>query len=565
MHYIYIYVRFEIDWIFGVKEGNHEFIGKTMGGIFMEWWKGFNVSIISFGMWGTGKSYSLFEEDEKLIHIPKYTDLTSRILIKLFDHLSYYEALNYSVGISAFEMGLGKGSKVENIIDLLGMPDRKALQEDKELVNIQVKSVDQALKTISIAKSASENWSLNKALELKSKGNVSHLFLRIMLYNNKTKVLSNLHIVDTIGFTPDSYKSKVPGPHENFVSNSNGQFRNIIQELYKQSNISRLQTLPQPIYSKSSKFSKFISPLLAGNCKTYLLGTIAEEAAWEENIKTLEVLQKAKSIYIPISTVRHSDKRQFNLLYYSHFISRNIRGKEMMSSAEHRDSKPDLSYLKIFSEFSPSKTNLKENLRECEALSASIGHIIKNKRAIAQEEEKKLDKPIIKHKVQSSKGSLFHSPERAKSTITLRGRDISKPINDYVGQSSAIRSASFSPTYKITQINMNKDMEKSREHLSRTYAWLNDYNQRKDDVIVTKVKNTNQSMTKFNSRTPPSNKLDQRLKLNSYLKHKYAQDLQPITNSLSTFQTIPKGEPGLELEVYIYIYIYCRLATEWRR
>jgi hypothetical protein len=75
------------------------------------------------------------------------------------------------------------------------------------------------------------------------------------------------------------------------------------------------------VYNKASKFSQFISPLLGGNSKTFLLGTICEDGLWEDHISTLEILKRAKEIYVPILKVSGVPKKELNQIYYSLFAS----------------------------------------------------------------------------------------------------------------------------------------------------------------------------------------------------------------------------------------------------
>ena len=113
--------------------------------------------------------------------------LLSRLADKLFDYLSFYDTFSYVVGISAF--AIHKPAKQpEKFHDLLTtLVEESGKKVTKDLANIEVRSKDEARDVID-----------NIYKELEAQGIQGHLFLRFMVYNVKSQVVSSLHIVDTV-------------------------------------------------------------------------------------------------------------------------------------------------------------------------------------------------------------------------------------------------------------------------------------------------------------------------------------------------------------------------------
>ena len=139
--------------------------------LFDYFWNGFNTSLISIGEDG-----NFFQKQDGLVWLA---------IDKLFDYLSFYNGSFYSVGISGF--AIYKDLKqIDRFCDLLNHFAEKPSQKG-DIINFEVKNKEQAVEIIKeIYKESSK---------LETKGN---LFIRIMIYNTKTRLLSNLHLVNTM-------------------------------------------------------------------------------------------------------------------------------------------------------------------------------------------------------------------------------------------------------------------------------------------------------------------------------------------------------------------------------
>lgn len=153
------------------------------GSLFEYFWKGFNVSLISIG-----EKIPVFNNQEN-------NGLVWRITDKLFDYLSFYDTFSYFIGISAF--GIYKLSKqTEKFTDLLShffnnsteSTQKSPSNMPKDITNIEIKTKDEAKIILSEIYKQAEKIGCEK-------GNV---FIRFMVYNVKSQVVSNLHLVDCI-------------------------------------------------------------------------------------------------------------------------------------------------------------------------------------------------------------------------------------------------------------------------------------------------------------------------------------------------------------------------------
>lgn len=173
--------RYEYNQIFAFPQATDISIANYFlnerNSLFEYFWQGFNVALISFGWYNP----VLTDQDENLL---------SRILDKLFDYISFYDALSYSVGISGFIIHKPQ-KQAERFDDLLinqVTESQKELgkksEESKNLKNIEVKTKEDAKFILaSILKEANKPTYQGQ------------LFIRLMLYNSKTKTVSNLHFV----------------------------------------------------------------------------------------------------------------------------------------------------------------------------------------------------------------------------------------------------------------------------------------------------------------------------------------------------------------------------------
>ncbi len=116
-------------------------------------------------------------------------NFVSRLIDKLFDYLSFYDAFSYVVGVSAFAL-YRPAKQTERFCDLLAnvAPEESSKKlPGKDIANIEVRSKEEAKQVVKEALKEEERQGIR-----------GHLFIRLMAYNVKTQVVSSLHLVDTV-------------------------------------------------------------------------------------------------------------------------------------------------------------------------------------------------------------------------------------------------------------------------------------------------------------------------------------------------------------------------------
>ena len=142
-----------------------------------------------------------------------------------------------------------------------------------------------------------------------------------MLYENNEKRVSSLHLIDLAGTLPSNLspelRSKL-GSDEQLQAARMGlnQFRSMVWELSK-SDGSRPVDLSTVISTRKSKLAQFLGPVLAGNCRTYLLGCVREDSAFADACKTLELLVQAGKVCTPCMRTTGVEKADLKLTHYS--------------------------------------------------------------------------------------------------------------------------------------------------------------------------------------------------------------------------------------------------------
>ena len=105
-----------------------------------------------------------------------------------------------------------------------------------------------------------------------------------------------------------------------YASACYSQFKAVINELYRQLEAHKSQP-PKIVFKANSKFSQFIAPLLAGNSKTWLMGTIKKETSHNTVSTILDTLIKffkslfnrAKKIVVPVVKVTGLSRKDLGL------------------------------------------------------------------------------------------------------------------------------------------------------------------------------------------------------------------------------------------------------------
>ena len=264
----------------------------TVGASAVQWfWDGFNTAIIANGESGSGKTYTLHGNN---------FGLCGMILASIFHRRQTYEDPSaISVALSCWEC------RGENLVDLLAdnsyeMSSKRTAQFD--FVTLHAADLRAALDILKSSRRRSVNWLAeghysgdtandDKNIAMAMLPNEAHGFIRIVLHNALDMRASTMHIVDCIG--EDTNISTSVQSNSNAVARSNKHdrkslkqnaivakqllsFRRLIDELCSHKrNSSGKNEMNQGsgvlTSSRETLLNKFIAPLIAGNCKSYLL------------------------------------------------------------------------------------------------------------------------------------------------------------------------------------------------------------------------------------------------------------------------------------------------------
>jgi hypothetical protein len=163
--------------------------------------------------------------------------------------------------------------------------------------------VEEANMLFAAAREMSENWRANAENAFESLHNRGHFFIRFLLYEAGEKRVSSLHLIDLAGTLPSNISADLRaklGSDEQLTACRMGlnQFRSMIWELAKSDGSAPID-LSAVISTRKSKLAQFLAPVLAGNCRTYLLSCVREDSSFADACKTLELSVQAGKICTP--------------------------------------------------------------------------------------------------------------------------------------------------------------------------------------------------------------------------------------------------------------------------
>ena len=285
-------------------------------------WSGFNTALVSFGEVESGKSYTLFSSAKGI------KSTYDRAVESLFQLISDSAKTSpdstgtstYSLAVSIWELVHSQTDHSEVITDLLRISDAKPLPSG-ELTTVQVHSVTEALALFAAARELSQNWRTNSEGGFDCLHNRGHFFIRFLLYESGEKRVSSLHIIDLAGTLPANLTAELRsklGSDEQLTTCRTGlnQFRSMIWELSK-SDGSAPVDLTAVVSTRKSKLAQFMAPVLAGNCRTYLLACVKEDSAFADACKTLELASQASKICTPCMKTVGVEKTDLKLIHFS--------------------------------------------------------------------------------------------------------------------------------------------------------------------------------------------------------------------------------------------------------
>eukprot|EP00899_Mesostigma_viride_P010564 jgi/Mesvir1/19509/Mv16606-RA.1 len=316
----------------------------AMGSRAFQWFmEGFNCSIIGMGQSGAGKTHTIMgvggvagKADDGLLHLT---------LRKLFEAVAAMEAQSQvcHVGLSYWEVNHSEA------IDLLRSPGTGAdglaatlPGARKQFVIVRVTSMQEAEAVLQQCREDSPNWApaLPKGSPRAALPNSTHAFVRIVLFNDTLKRVSSLHFIDLAGSQAlANHSHHLPSRHsvapagvpllaaaQQWQQHHRGLVRQqllalnrVIGELAARAEAQQLQeqqwegragalaaTLPGgpamgPIVSaRTTRLTQVLAPLLAGNCKTFLLLALSPAAGdYLDTAHAARLGQRARAIATP--------------------------------------------------------------------------------------------------------------------------------------------------------------------------------------------------------------------------------------------------------------------------
>ena len=238
----------------------------SIGAPAVEWlWDGFNSSIVASGESGSGKSYTLVGED---------CGLCGMILASIFYRRDLFEDPSaISVGISAWEL------RGENLVDLLSATtETETISKKSSQFNfstILCPDLKTAIDVLRNSRLKSVNWHVEGEFDVSLIPNRAHGFLRFVLHNALDMRVSTLHIVDCVGENSSALQQDKPGLRT--IAQQQLSFKRMISELCshkKGSTYDSSRGTGVLTSSRETLLNRLVAPLIAGNCKSFLLVTV---------------------------------------------------------------------------------------------------------------------------------------------------------------------------------------------------------------------------------------------------------------------------------------------------
>lgn len=287
-------------------------------------WSGFNTAIVSFGEVDSGKSFTLFSPARG---IKSTYDRAIESLFQLITDSAKTSPNStglptYTLAVSIWELVHSQSDHCEVVTDLLRVSDAKPLPGTAgDLTTVQVNTVEEANMLFAAAREMSENWRTNAENSFEPLHNRGHFFIRLLLHEAGEQRVSSLHLIDLAGTLPSNISADLRGKlgsDEQLTACRMGlnQFRSMIWELAK-SDGSGTVDLTAVISTRKSKLAQFLAPVLAGNCRTYLISCIREDSSFADACKTLELSVQAGKICTPCMKTVGVDKAELKLVHFS--------------------------------------------------------------------------------------------------------------------------------------------------------------------------------------------------------------------------------------------------------
>ncbi|KAK3276662.1 hypothetical protein CYMTET_15286 [Cymbomonas tetramitiformis] len=289
-----------------------------LGKDIIDWFiAGFNATVIAFGQAGTGKTYTLHgpgghaqQEHEN--------GLIVQIFTNLFQHIAANNVQGAKVGLSCWELRQNetfdlfqhKESEEGAGVYISALPGASL-----DFSAVEVRSVEDVKAALAFAHDISPNWadaspdtSGAPVGEGRALPNVAHSFVRITLFSSTERRISTLNLVDLVG-AQSLAGNTLPhqggsGGHAHdrdrrVVNQQLLAFSKVISELSQ-------RAAPTPgassgavrvISARDSKLTQMLSPMLAGNSRTFLIATVSQSPKdYLDTCNTMRIATRAQSI-----------------------------------------------------------------------------------------------------------------------------------------------------------------------------------------------------------------------------------------------------------------------------
>ncbi|GMH42482.1 hypothetical protein BSKO_10401 [Bryopsis sp. KO-2023] len=308
--------RYPITNLIGDGE-NAESVFENIGKEPLEWLiEGFNATILTMGKSNTGKSITLFGHGLTSASQPGLVVTIVKKLLKSIGNGSPQgEGQNevpetHCLGLSVWEV-LQDTPK-----DLLAPDGKDSTQKgtwpatlplvSAEFACVQVKSMAEVLSVIGEGKQRSSNWGWDElSQDWICLPGEAHVFVRIVLFNRETGVISALHIVDLIGSRSlssqgpaaafdqiDSLGAEARG--RRLVSRQLLALNKIISDLAQKENKRAVDCV---VSGREFRLTRLLAPLIAGNCRTFVLALVSGDPDdYLDTINTLRIATRAQTI-----------------------------------------------------------------------------------------------------------------------------------------------------------------------------------------------------------------------------------------------------------------------------
>ena len=155
------------------------------------WWNGLSASILAYGPSRTGKSFSLFGDNSEIGQVQK-------MLVKIFNRIENSSS-EVTFAMSCWEL---KGDSAVDLLHPSGASNARVATRRIvcNFVAVRVPDLLAAQTVLDMARRRSKNNDPRSHSKPKLRPNRAHFFVKFVLHNESSNTVSELNIVDLVGF-----------------------------------------------------------------------------------------------------------------------------------------------------------------------------------------------------------------------------------------------------------------------------------------------------------------------------------------------------------------------------